>query len=107
MGPEDRGFFDVVFSRRSVRRFKPDPVDRAVLERIVSAGLEAPTGCNGQFKEYIIVDDPALVEKLRPTSRALQGAPAILVQLIHPKAARFGEWWLQDAAASVTIAPFE
>ncbi len=91
----------MALSRRSVRRYRPDPVDRADLERIVAVGLEAPTGCNGQFKEYIIVDEPAMVEKLGPVSRALQGAPAIIVQLIHPKAARFGEYWLQDAAASV------
>lgn len=94
-------FFDVVNTRRSVRKFKPDPVGRDVLDRIVQAGLDAPTGVNAQLKQYIVVDDPAVMDRLRPISRAMETAPAAIVQLIDPQPTKFGEYWLQDAAASM------
>ena len=94
-------FFEVVKARRSVRAYKPEPVPREVLERIVSAGIEAPTGCNAQLKQYIIVDDPAVVERIRPCSKALRGAPAVIVLLVEPKATRYGEFWVQDASAAM------
>lgn len=94
-------FFDVITRRRSVRKFRPDPVPRETLERIVAAGLEAPAGCNAQLKQYVIVDDPDVVARLRAFSSAIHDAPAVIVQLIEPKATRFGEYYLQDAAASM------
>jgi len=94
-------FFDVVNARRSVRRFLPDPVDRADLERIVAAGVEAPSGCNLQLRQYVIVDDSALVERIRPMSKALAGAPAIIVVLVEPTGTKYGEFWVQDASAAI------
>ena len=37
-------FKDVVYGRRSVRRFKDTPVDDKILEEIVDAALWAPSG---------------------------------------------------------------
>lgn len=94
-------FFEVVNTRRSVRDYLAEAVPRDALERIVAAGVEAPTGCNMQAKEYVIVDDPELLERIRPFSPALKGAPALIVLLIEPKATRFGEFWMQDASAAM------
>ena len=38
--------FDAINARRSVRKYTDDPVGRDVLEKIVAAGIEAPSGCN-------------------------------------------------------------
>ena len=94
-------FFEVVNSRRSVRKYLPQPVARDALERIVAAGIEAPTGCNLQLKQYVIVDDPNLLAKIRPVSRALAGAPAVIVLLIAPEGTKYGEFWVQDASAAM------
>jgi nitroreductase len=94
-------FFNVVNSRRSVRSYLPEPVERAVLEKIVAAAIEAPTGCNEQLKHYLIVDEPGLLEKIRPFSGALKGAPAVIVLLVEPKGTKFGEFWIQDASAAM------
>jgi nitroreductase len=72
-----------------------------VLERIVSAGIEAPTGCNAQLKQYVIVDSPAMMEKIRFVSKALTGAPAAIVLLVEPEATPYGEFWVQDASAAM------
>ncbi len=93
--------FSVINSRRSVRKFAAEPVPRDVLEKIVAAGIEAPSGCNMQFRHYIIVDDPAVMAKIRPTSSALATAPAAIVILMEPKGTKYGEFWMQDASAAM------
>lgn len=48
----------VIAHRRSVRRYADTPVDRAVLERLVAAGIAAPSGSNSQNQRFLIIDDP-------------------------------------------------
>lgn len=94
-------FFNVVHSRRSVRQFLPTPVARADLNQIVQAGIEAPSGCNEQLRQYVVVDDPAVLDRFRPLSKALANAPAAIVLLIDPKPTQYGEFWIQDASAAM------
>jgi len=94
-------FFDVIHARRSVRQYMNQPVSRSVLEQIVQAGNEAPTGCNAQLKQYVIVDDPAIMDQLRSISKAMTGAPAAIVLLADPKPTAYGEFWIQDASAAM------
>ena len=58
-------FIDVVRRRRSVRKFEPGrSVGRDVLERIVEAGRWAPSGANVQPWDFIVVDEPAMRDKV-------------------------------------------
>lgn len=58
-------FQDVIRKRRSVRKFEPGlSVDRDVLERIVDCGRWGPSGANVQCFDFIVVDDPALRDKV-------------------------------------------
>ncbi|MBI4334686.1 MAG: nitroreductase family protein [Chloroflexi bacterium] len=41
-------FLDLVRRRRSIRRFKPDPVPEEYIEKILEAGRWAMSGANGQ-----------------------------------------------------------
>lgn len=56
----------LITSRRTVRQFKPEPVPRAVLERVVDAGRLAPSAANLQPLEFVLVDDPDLAAKVFP-----------------------------------------
>ena len=101
MADRQMGFFDVLMARRSVRQFTEEPVPMEVLEAIVQAGLEAPTGCNAQLRQYLIITDAQVLAQLRPVSKPMATTPAAIVQLIEPTATRWGDFHLQDAAASV------
>ncbi len=94
-------FFDVVDTRRSVRRYTDQAVPRDVMEKIVAAGVEAPSGCNVQGKQFVIVDDPEIMEAVRPMSPALTGAQAMIVLLTEPIGTKYGEFWIQDASAAM------
>ena len=93
--------FEAVDSRRSIRQFTDEPVSRDVLERIVHAGIEAPTGTNLQQKQYIIVDDPNVMDRIRFVSPAMTTAPAAIVLLTEEKATAYGEFWVQDVSAAI------
>ena len=93
--------FSVINARRSVRKFTDEPVPREVLEKIVAAGAEAPTGCNMHFKQYVIIDDPAVMDKVRSFGGALATAPAAIVIVMEPKGTAYGEFWVQDASAAM------
>ncbi|MCL4370592.1 MAG: nitroreductase family protein [Chloroflexi bacterium] len=57
-------FLEVVKNRRSVRRFKPDPVPDETIEKILEAARWCMSGANGQPWEFVVVRDPALKEKI-------------------------------------------
>ena len=93
--------FSVIETRRSVRKYLPEPVPREVLERIVAAGIEAPSGCNLQLRQYVIIDEPDVMEKMRPVTKAFGDAPAAIVLLVEAEGTRYGEFWIQDASAAM------
>lgn len=49
---------------RTVRYFKPDPIDDAVLTEILAAGRRAPTSSNMQTYSIMVVKDPETKKKL-------------------------------------------
>jgi nicotinate-nucleotide--dimethylbenzimidazole phosphoribosyltransferase len=55
--PEEarRSFYDVVAARRDIRRFRPDPVEPDVLERVLSAAHSAPSVGHSQPWRFIVV----------------------------------------------------
>ena len=58
------GLFEAIYSARSLRRFKPDPVPDEVIAKVLDAAIRAPSGSNQQTWEFVIVKDPAQRKKL-------------------------------------------
>ena len=56
--------------RAEIRRLKPDPVDDALVLRLIELALKAPTGSNQQNWEWIVVRDRAVKEKLGRYNRS-------------------------------------
>jgi nitroreductase/Pyruvate/2-oxoacid:ferredoxin oxidoreductase delta subunit len=52
-------------SRRSVRRYKREPLKKEDLEKILEAGRYTPTGANNQGIKYLILNDPEKLAELR------------------------------------------
>lgn len=56
--------YEAIEKRRSVRKYRKDPIPRGVLERLVRAGALAPTGGNQQGWVFVAVDDPDVKAKV-------------------------------------------
>jgi nitroreductase len=57
-------FYDVIKGRRSIRKYKPDPVPMDVIKRMLDAARLAPTWGNRQGIRYVFVSDKDQVEKV-------------------------------------------
>ncbi|MBW1767592.1 MAG: nitroreductase family protein [Deltaproteobacteria bacterium] len=49
--------FEVIKNRKSIRKYKPDPIPRDTLERLIEAARWAPSGENAQPWRFVIVED--------------------------------------------------
>ncbi len=60
--------FEAIEKRYSYRgEFTPAAIPREDLQKIVAAGIRAPSACNQQVVSFVIVDDPVLLEKIAKT----------------------------------------
>ena len=59
----------LVFERRSVRNFKPDPVPETIIRRILEAGRFAPSGGNCQPWKFIVITDKQLIEEMNASAK--------------------------------------
>lgn len=64
-------FQDVVARRRMVRHFAPDPIERAVLERIAMAAQRAPSGGFSQSPRLVIITDSEVRRRVGLSLRRL------------------------------------
>jgi len=55
---------ELVKKRRSIQRFKPDPIPDEYVDKIIEAARWAPSGGNSQPWEFVVVRKPELREKL-------------------------------------------
>jgi len=83
-------------TRRSIRKYKTDPIPKELLDQVLEAGTYAPTGMNRQTPVIIAITNPDMVKKVSQLNAAVMGgsndpfygAPAVLVVL----AEKTGTW---------------
>lgn len=47
--------YDAIMERRSYRVFKRDPIPKDLIEKIINAGQQAPSSCNMQPWEFVVI----------------------------------------------------
>jgi nitroreductase len=55
---------ELVKSRRSIRKFKPDPIPDEIVDKIIEAARFAPSAGNSQPWEFIVIRDPDTRNKI-------------------------------------------
>lgn len=95
---------NIILSRRSIRHFTPEPVDHETLVLLLKAAMSAPTACNSQPWEFIVVTDPEMLDHIRDKFLfARYNAPVAIVvcgnvRIANNSAAR--DHWVQDCSAA-------
>lgn len=72
-------FWEALYTRRSIRKFKDDPVPRDLVSQVMHAGIWAPSSCNYQMWDLVAVDDPAVNEQLAALSLQMSNAPVNII----------------------------
>ena len=76
--------YDLISSRRSVRKYKKDAVDNEILRRIMEAARLAPSACNLQPWRFYVVRDAALRGAILDRQVWAASAPVIIVACAVP-----------------------
>ncbi len=72
--------------RRSYREFQKTPVNRDDVRELIKAADQAPVSCNLELTQYVVVDDPELLEQLRKrVSYKFRYAPTTIVVMYDPR----------------------
>lgn len=90
----EKPFSLVVKERRATPRFEDVPIHAADLEKIIRAGLEAPSGYNLQPWRFIVVRDPEQKKKLRQAAFGqikIEEASAVIVACGDPHGWKEGD----------------
>jgi nitroreductase len=60
-GRLDMPLGEVLFTQRSIRRFKPDPIPTDELRLLLEAAVRAPSGSNSQPARFLVLTDRSVV----------------------------------------------
>ena len=56
---------ETIMARRSIRKYKAEPVDRQTMQQILECGINAPNGMNKQSWEVRVVDNPEVMAEIK------------------------------------------
>jgi nitroreductase len=95
-----------IFSRKSVRSYKDEPVAKGKIEMLVRAGMAAPTAVDKRPWEFIVITDKTLLNRLAdalPYARMAKQAAAGIVVAGDTKKQWGGKdsfYWIMDCSAA-------
>jgi len=95
--------FEAIRRRRSIRRFRPEPVSDAALEQLLAAAMSAPSAGNEQPWEFVVVraaDVRAALAQAHPYAAMVREAPVGVVVCADLARVRHAGFWEQDCAAA-------
>lgn len=94
--------YEDLLTRRSVRKYTDRQVEDEKLDKVLTAGLYAPTGMNNQAPILVVVRDKETRDKLSRMNAAVMGAsgdpfygaPCVIVVLSDPERMT----WVEDGS---------
>jgi nitroreductase len=91
------GLFETMYTARSIRRIKSDPVPDEIITKVLDAAIRAPSGSNAQSWVFIVVKD---AEKRKQLGALYHKTSAIVAKLYegakpppHMDPAKYERWF--------------
>lgn len=92
----------IIFKRHSVRKFKDERVPDDLIENLLKAGMQAPSSCNSQPWEFIVVskkEDKQAISKMHKFAKPAAGASHLIITLGNLNEAKVIDMIEQDLGA--------
>ena len=94
---------EAIFKRRSIRRYTDQAIEKEQIEKVLKAGMNAPSAGNEQPWQFLVIDDRKLLDRIpdfHPHSRMLYEAPVAIVVCGDMTKVKYKEYWPQDCSAA-------
>jgi nitroreductase len=105
MTDKEKYVFEIILQRRSVRNFIVDkPVEKWKITKMLEAAMAAPSACNTQPWEFIVVSENDKMDKLRNAMGDANrfNAPMAIITCANPTYIPWeGNGWMIDCSAAV------
>ncbi len=98
--------YDNIMTRTSVRSYQEKPVEDEKIDKLLHAGMAAPSAVNIQPWHFVVVRDEATLEKIAevtPNAGMAKDAPLAIVvcgDMSNEKEGLVREFWSQDVSAA-------
>lgn len=96
-------FTDILITRRSIRKYKKQTVEKAKIEAILRAGMYAPSAVNKQPWHFIIVDSRDMMNKImtvHPNAAMLNTAEQAILICGDETLQHDTGYWIADCGAA-------
>ena len=94
---------EVILKRRSIRKFKQDKIDKALIDQLLEAGCAAPSACNKRPYAIYVITNEELLERLNESSRFsdMRSPLSIVVaaDMERTLPRQYRDYWIQDCSA--------
>ena len=89
-----------VFSRRSIRQYRNEPVPEEDIKSLLEAGMAAPSASNRKPWHFVVITDKATLQALaeaHPFGKMIANAGLGIAVCGDPAVS---DWWVQDCSAA-------
>jgi nitroreductase len=94
---------EAIGTRRSVRAYTDQPVPQEVIERLLSAAMQAPSACNQQPWHFVVVNERGQLDALAdvlPFGKMLKHGPLAIIVCADVPSEVCPGYWVQDCSAA-------
>jgi nitroreductase len=99
--------FEAIRSRRSIRKYKPDPIPDKDIRAIIEAATLAPSASNAQMWRFLVVSNKDILNRMRDAIVAkldeLGAEPGSEADLSRTKAARNYSTFFPEAPVTIVV----
>jgi nitroreductase len=95
---------EAIRTRRSIRQYQDRPVPQDLVQRVLAAAMSAPSACNAQPWQFIVIRDRALlkeVPRINPHAAMAERAPLAILVCGDLSLEISAGYWVVDCAAAV------
>ncbi len=96
-------FFDVLDTRRSIRKFTSEPISADEIRRLLNAAMQAPSAHNLQLWHFVVVQDRAVLDRIaaeHPYAKMAAQAPLVIAVCGDTSVEKTPGFWVQDCSAA-------
>jgi nitroreductase len=94
---------EAIRTRRSVRKYRDQPVPEELVQKLLAAAMNAPSARNGQPWQFVVIDDGRMladVAEINPNAQMARNAPLGILVCGDLSLEKSQGYWIVDCSAA-------
>lgn len=95
--------YEAILTRRSIRKYRSDPIPEAIVTDLLRAAMSAPSAGNDRPWHFIIMNERKLMDSVpefHPYAAFIKEAPLAIVVCGDTSVGKIDGFWVQDCSAA-------